>query len=70
MADKRASFTLRVINEIRQYLKDRVFKTIIPRDPKLAEVPIRQAPIIAYERNTVGAKAYIQLSREILNRQS
>jgi chromosome partitioning protein len=70
MADKRASFTLRVINEIRQYLKDRVFKTIIPRDPKLAEAPIRQAPIIAYERNTIGAKAYIQLAREVLSKES
>lgn len=70
MADKRASFTFGVIKEIRQYLKERVFKTIIPRDSKLAEVPVRQSPIIAYDRNSVGARAYIQLAREILSRSS
>lgn len=66
MADKRAGFTVRVVQEIRQYLKDRVFRTIIPRDPRLAEVPQRREPIIAYAMESAGAKAYIQLAREIL----
>ncbi len=66
MADKRAGFTVRVVQEIRQYLKDRVFRTIIPRDPRLAEGPHRQEPIIAYAIESPGAKAYVQLAREIL----
>lgn len=66
MADKRAGFTVKVVQEIRQYLKDRVFRTIIPRDPKLAEIPSRCEPVIAFELQSPGARAYIQLAREIL----
>jgi chromosome partitioning protein len=66
MADKRAGFTLKVVQEVRQYLKDHVFKTIIPRDSRLAEVPMRREPVIAYDMQSPGAKAYIQLAREIL----
>lgn len=66
MADKRAGFTVKVVQEVRQYLKDRVFRTIIPRDPKLAEIPSRREPVIAYDLHSPGSKAYIQLAREIL----
>jgi chromosome partitioning protein len=66
MADKRASFTIKIIQEVRQYLKERVFKTVIPRDPYLAEVPKRGEPILAYELESPGAKAYIRLAKEIL----
>ncbi len=66
MADKRAGFTLRIIQEIRQYLKEHVFRTIIPRDPKLAEVPYRQEPLIALIKDFPVPKAYIQLAREII----
>jgi len=66
MADKRAGFTLKVVQEVRQYLKDHVFRTIIPRDPRLAEVPMRREPVIAYDMQSPGAKAYIQLAREVL----
>ncbi|MEW6350090.1 MAG: ParA family protein [Thermodesulfobacteriota bacterium] len=66
MADKRAPFTPSVIQEVRQYLKGRIFKTIVPRDPTLAEVPQRRAPAIAFDIKSPGAKAYIMLAREIL----
>jgi len=66
MADKRAGFTVKVVQEIRQYLRDRVFRTIIPRDPKLAEIPSRREPVIAYDLQSPGARAYVQLAREIL----
>ncbi len=66
MADKRAGFTVKVVQEIRQYLRDRVFRTIIPRDPRLAEIPSRREPVIAYDLQSPGARAYVQLAREIL----
>ncbi len=66
MADKRAGFTVKIIQEIRQYLKDRVFRTIIPRDPRLAEVPKRREPAIAYDMESPGVKAYVALAKEIL----
>ncbi|MFH0822936.1 MAG: ParA family protein [Pseudomonadota bacterium] len=69
MADKRARFTVKVIQEIRHYLKERVFRTIIPRDPRLAEVCFRGEPVIAYDMDCPGAKSYIQLAREVLSEQ-
>ncbi len=68
MADKRAGFTLKVVQEVRQYLKGHVFRTIIPRDPKLAEVPERREPVIAYDMQSIGARAYVQLAREVLGK--
>jgi len=68
MADRRAGFTIQVVREIREYLKERVFRTIIPRDTRLAEVPRRQAPIIAYDKESPGSRAYVQLTREILSK--
>jgi len=66
MADRRARFAITVVREVRQYLKERVFRTIIPRDPRIAEAPHRQAPVITYDLECPGARAYIQLAREIL----
>jgi chromosome partitioning protein len=66
MADKKANFTVKVVQEVRQYLKSHVFRTMIPRDPRLAEVPFRKEPIIAYDMESPGAKAYIRLAREVL----
>ncbi len=68
MADKRARFTIKVIREVRQYLKTHAFRTIIPRDPRVAEVPNRQQPVVAFDMESPGSKAYISLAREILGR--
>jgi chromosome partitioning protein len=70
MADRRARFSINVVREVRQYLKGHVFRTIIPRDPRVAEVPYRQAPVIVYDIESPGAKAYIRLAREILGERS
>lgn len=67
MADKKANFTVKVVQEVRQYLKNHVFRTMIPRDPRLAEVPFRQEPVIAFDMESPGARAYIQLAREIVS---
>jgi chromosome partitioning protein len=66
MADRRAAFSLKIVREVRQYLKSHVFRTIIPHDPRVAEIPYRHAPVIAYDMECPGSKAYIRLAREIL----
>jgi chromosome partitioning protein len=66
MADNRATFSLKIVREIRDYMKSHVFRTIIPQDPRVAESPYRHAPVIAYDMECPGAKAYIRLAREIL----
>ncbi len=66
MADFRTRLTLQVIEEVRRFFKEKTFNTIIPRNIKLAEAPSFAKPIHFYEPMCVGAKAYINLTEEIL----
>jgi len=66
MADFRTRLTLQVIEEVRKYFKEKTFKTIIPRNVKLAEAPSFGQPISGYDLFCVGSKAYLNLAQEIL----
>ena len=68
MADFRTRLTLQVIDEVRRYFKEKTFNTIIPRNIKLAEAPSFGKPIHFYDPVCVGAKAYLNLTEEILKR--
>ncbi len=70
MADFRTRLTLQVIEEVRNFFQEKVFNIIIPRNVKLAEAPSFGKPISFYDRNCVGAKAYLTLSQELLGAQS
>ena len=66
MADYRTNLTTEVINEISKYFKDKVYKTIIPRNIKLSEAPSFGKPIMQYDSHSIGAKKYYQLALEFL----
>jgi chromosome partitioning protein len=66
MADFRTKLTLQVIDEVRKFFKDKTFNTIIPRNIKLAEAPSFGKPIHCYDPFCVGAKAYLNLTEEII----
>lgn len=66
MADYRTNLTMEVINEIKGFFKDKVYKTIIPRNIKLSEAPSFGKPISVYDRNSIGAKKYEEFAREFL----
>ena len=66
MADFRTNLTNEVIKEIQNYFKDKVYKTIIPRNVKLSEAPSFGQPIIVYDHNSIGAKKYMDFSKEVL----
>jgi len=66
MADYRTNLTSEVINEAREFFKEKVFKTIIPRSIKLSEAPGFGKPIHLYDKNSIGAKMYLSLANEIL----
>ncbi len=68
MADARASLSEQVIAEIRQMFRDKVYRTIIPRNVRLAEAPSHGKPITQYDRRSTGAEAYLQLSLEIMGK--
>jgi chromosome partitioning protein len=66
MADFRTRLTLQVIDEVKKFFKEKTFNTIIPRNIKLAEAPSFGKPIHFYDALCVGAKAYSNLTKEIL----
>ncbi|MFC1479995.1 ParA family protein [Candidatus Omnitrophota bacterium] len=66
LADYRTNLTKEVIQEVKQYFGDKVYKTIIPRTVKLTEAPGFGKPIALYDQNSTGAKKYEEVTHEIL----
>lgn len=66
MADFRTNLTNEVIKEIQSYFKDKVYKTIIPRNIKLSEAPSYGKPINMYDSASIGAKKYKELAYEFI----
>ncbi|MDP8211918.1 MAG: AAA family ATPase [Candidatus Zapsychrus exili] len=65
MADFRTNLTTEVINEIKNYFKDKVYNAIIPRNIRLSEAPSHGKPIMDYDSNSIGAQKYRELAREV-----
>lgn len=70
MADFRTNLTNEVIKEINTYFKDKVYKSIIPRNIRLSEAPSFGKPINYYDPNSAGAVKYKELAQEILGDQN
>lgn len=68
MYDERTNLSKQVAEEIRNSLKEIVYKVVIPRTVKLAEAPSFGKPIILYDIKSKGAEAYLNLAEEILSR--
>ncbi len=68
MADFRTNLTNEVINEIKNYFKEKVYNTIIPRNIRLSEAPSFGKPINYYDNASVGALKYKELAQEVLER--
>lgn len=66
MADFRTRLTLQVITEVKRVFPDKVFNTVIPRNVKLAEAPSFGKPIYMYDSGCSGARAYFNLTEEII----
>ncbi len=66
MNDARTNLSTQVIEEVRKYFKDNVYKTIIPRNVKLSEAPSFGMPITQYAPMSKGARCYEKLANEIL----
>jgi len=67
MYDDRTNLTRQVAADLRDFFKDEVFQTIIPRSVRLAEAPSFGKPIITYDPRSKGAESYIKLAKEILD---
>ena len=68
MYDARANLTQQVANELRKYLADKVYTTVIPRSVRLSEAPSHGVPGVIYDRVNKGSKAYLALAAEFLEK--
>lgn len=69
MADNRAIISREITAEIKKFFGKRVFETAIPRNIRLAEAPSHGVPIMLHDTKCSGAKAYLALTEEFLDRQ-
>jgi len=69
MFDSRARLAQEVMNEVKGHFKEKVYKTVIPRNVRLAEAPSFGLPIMLYDDKCKGSEAYEQLAEEFLSRQ-
>lgn len=66
MFDGRTNLSIQVVEEVKRYFKDKVYRTIIPRNVRLGEAPSFGLPVIRYDANCYGAKCYNELAEEVL----
>lgn len=69
MFDRRNNLSDMVAQDVRKYFGDKVYKTVIPRNVRLSEAPSYGLPAIIYDMKCPGAKAYIDLAKEIIKRE-
>lgn len=69
MYDARTNLSLQVVENVKSNLNQSIYKTIIPRNVRLAEAPSYGMPINIYDAKSVGAESYRLLAEEVLNRE-
>ena len=69
MYDKRNKLSSQVEKEARDYFKDKVYNTIIPRNVRLSEAPSHGIPVLIYDKTCPGSKSYSNLTEEFLNQE-
>ncbi|WP_064092096.1 ParA family protein [Rossellomorea aquimaris] len=65
MLDARTNLGIQVIEEVKKYFQDKVYRTIIPRNVRLSEAPSHGEPIIIYDAKSRGAEVYLELAKEV-----
>ena len=69
MYDARTNLSLQVVENVKDNLQQNIYKTIIPRNVRLAEAPSYGQPINIYDSRSAGAEAYRLLAEEVINRE-
>jgi chromosome partitioning protein len=68
MNDERTNLGQQVARDVREFFKEKVYETVIPRNVRLAEAPSHGIPAVTYDAKSRGAEAYTALAREVLSR--
>ena len=66
MYDARLNLTMQVVEEVKKYFPQKVFKTVIPRNDRLSEAPSFGEPVIYYDFSSKGSQSYLALADEII----
>jgi chromosome partitioning protein len=69
MYDPRNKLTVEVSSQLFNHFGDRVYRTVVPRNVRLAEAPSYGLPVLQYDRQSRGALAYLALAGEMIRRQ-
>lgn len=69
MYDRRNNLANQVVDDVREYMGDKVYKTVIPRNVRLSEAPSHGKPAILYDLECVGSQAYLNLASEVIQRE-
>lgn len=69
MYDGRTNLSIQVVEEVKSYFPQKVYRTVIPRNIRLSEAPSFGKPIIDYDKNSKGAMAYRALAQELIDKQ-
>ena len=67
MYDKRNKLSGQVEVEARNYFKDKVYQTVVPRNVRLSEAPSHGVPVLLYDKTCPGSKSYFSFTDEFLN---
>ena len=70
MYDRRNKLSSQVESEARNYFKDKVYRTVIPRNVRLSEAPSHGVPVLVYDKNCPGSKSYYSFTDEFVNQES
>ena len=70
MFDKRNKLSSQVDKEARNYFKEKVYETVIPRNVRLSEAPSHGLPCVIYDKTCLGSKSYFKLADEFLNKKN
>jgi len=66
MFDARTNLSIQVVEEVKKYFGNKVYRTIIPRNVRLSEAPSYGLPIILYDEKSKGAECYMELAEEVI----
>ena len=69
MFDPRNNLATQVVADVRQFMGDKVYDTVIPRNVRISEAPSHGKPVLLYDLKCSGSQAYLKLASELVQRE-